>query len=83
MAPNLAFVLHTGDMVDRGGKQSEWDTFFQASTNLRRIPMVGSPGNHEYYHYSTGEYSAKFYNAHFNSPKNGPAELLGSTSFHL
>lgn len=83
MAPNLAFVLHTGDMVDRGGKQSEWDTFFQASTNLRRIPMVGSPGNHEYYHYSTGEYSAKFYNAHFNSPKNGPAELLGSTSYFI
>lgn len=82
-APNLAFILHAGDMVDRGGKQSEWDNFFEGSTHLKHLPIAGTPGNHEYYHYSTGEINAKFYNAHFNNPKNGPDYHLNSTYYFI
>lgn len=42
------FLLHTGDMVERGGLESEWDLFFQ----IERPLLVGTPifpaiGNHD------------------------------------
>jgi hypothetical protein len=83
MDPSLGFVLTTGDMVDRGGNATYWENFFTASTNLSHLPMIGTPGNHEYYHYAVGETDARYFNAFFNSPKNGPAKYLNSTSYFV
>jgi predicted phosphodiesterase len=45
---NIEFVLHTGDMVERGGKQSQWDLFFQIERPLLvDRPILPSIGNHD------------------------------------
>jgi chitodextrinase len=79
--PNIAFTMITGDITDRGGLEEQWNMFFQAGTNLNRMPMLTVPGNHEYY-FDTGAYtSVDYYNAYFNNPKNGPDQYKNSTYF--
>jgi predicted phosphohydrolase len=42
------FALHTGDLVGFGGRDSEWDTFFDIEAPLMvNAPLYPSPGNHE------------------------------------
>ena len=44
----LAFVVHTGDMVNTGGSEERWDTFFQIEAGLlSRTPLIPVYGNHE------------------------------------
>ncbi len=44
------FILNTGDIVDIGGKDSQWYDFFDTAKNyLLKIPMVAAIGNHDYY----------------------------------
>lgn len=43
------FSVHTGDLVDEGTLQSDWDSFFEsASPLLRTGALWPSMGNHEY-----------------------------------
>jgi len=49
LAPD--FVIHTGDMVNKGGDVAEWDTFFSVEQDLlRSIPQFPVIGNHEQEH---------------------------------
>lgn len=42
-------ILHTGDMVDFGGTQEEWDAWFGAASSvLARRHLYVAHGNHEY-----------------------------------
>lgn len=42
------FAVHTGDMVERGGKKNQWDNFFQIERPLlRKMPILPSIGNHD------------------------------------
>jgi len=42
------FVLHTGDLVDRGTVKAEWETFFEIERELMaRAPLFPALGNHE------------------------------------
>jgi hypothetical protein len=42
-------VLHTGDVVERGTEEGDWDRFFAvAAPLLSRVPVYLTPGNHEY-----------------------------------
>jgi Icc-related predicted phosphoesterase len=42
------FVVHTGDMVERGGKQDQWNLFFQIERPLlRKAPILPAIGNHD------------------------------------
>lgn len=44
----IEFYVHTGDMVDRGGIQSQWDLFFQIERPLMvKTPVVPAIGNHD------------------------------------
>jgi 3',5'-cyclic AMP phosphodiesterase CpdA len=46
LAPD--FVLHTGDLVARGGVSSDWWTFFEIERDLMaRMPLFPALGNHE------------------------------------
>jgi acid phosphatase type 7 len=46
---NAAFVLHTGDLVFRGEKESHWELFFrQVQRIFAAIPFQPSIGNHDY-----------------------------------
>ncbi|MFU8770383.1 MAG: metallophosphoesterase, partial [Desulfotignum sp.] len=48
-APDAAFWLFAGDMVDNGPDDREWAEFFAAvSWMARTFPLVPVPGNHEY-----------------------------------
>lgn len=60
------FLVHTGDMVERGGIRQQWDTFFQIERPLlRTVPILPSIGNHDigargyYRHYFLHELWAK------------------------
>lgn len=42
-------VIHTGDVVERGTEEGDWDRFFAvAGPLLARMPVYLTPGNHEY-----------------------------------
>ena len=45
---DIDFFVHTGDMVERGGKPEEWTTFFQIERELMaKAPIVPAIGNHD------------------------------------
>ena len=45
---DVAFVVHTGDMVHRGGVKEQWDLFFQIERPLLvDTPIFPSIGNHD------------------------------------
>ncbi|MEL7042887.1 MAG: FN3 domain-containing metallophosphoesterase family protein [Pseudomonadota bacterium] len=48
-APNARFVLHAGDLVNKGDRDLEWGEWFQASGFIHAmIPVIPVAGNHEY-----------------------------------
>ncbi|MEM6828162.1 MAG: FN3 domain-containing metallophosphoesterase family protein [Pseudomonadota bacterium] len=48
-APDARFILHAGDMVNRGSRDLEWANWFKAGGFIHgMIPVVGVTGNHEY-----------------------------------
>jgi predicted MPP superfamily phosphohydrolase len=45
---DIDFVIHTGDMVANGGRDAEWDQFFQIERPLlSHVPILPSIGNHD------------------------------------
>jgi Icc-related predicted phosphoesterase len=45
---DIDFLIHTGDMVEQGGIQDQWHTFFQIERPLlNHVPIVPSIGNHD------------------------------------
>lgn len=45
---DIDFFLHTGDMVERGGKMDQWVTFFQIERPLMmKAPIIPAIGNHD------------------------------------
>lgn len=76
--PNISFIVDGGDLVDTGGEAAIWDIYFEKAESLKKLPVIGIPGNHEYYHdYRSGDNTYfKLYNA---NPLNGPEESRGAT----
>ncbi len=51
--PDLAIM--TGDLVDRGSDQADWQRYFEiAAPLLRQVPVFPASGNHDLYHLSHG-----------------------------
>jgi hypothetical protein len=49
LAEDPDLVLHTGDVVERGTEEGDWDRYFAvAGPLLSRVPVYLTPGNHEY-----------------------------------
>ena len=45
---DIDFFLHTGDMVERGGKPEQWTTFFKIERELMaKAPIIPAIGNHD------------------------------------
>ena len=43
-------ILIAGDLVESGGEQRDWDEFWRHNRDVAgSIPLLPSPGNHEYY----------------------------------
>ncbi len=71
--PDVAFILHAGDMINNR-KEWEWDEWFQAGSFIHSmIPVVPVAGNHEHYRGQNKEIKLmKSWTQQFTLPKNGP-----------
>lgn len=76
-APKADFFLHAGDLVNRANRDSEWSEWFKAGGWVHAtIPVIATPGNHEYYRTPTGERKLSNKWRHtFTFPEHGPAGL--------
>jgi hypothetical protein len=71
--PDIRFIVHAGDMVNRGKNSQEWDWFFEAGEEqFRNLPLASVVGNHE-----TGglnitgpQQENTAYLGYFNNPSN-------------
>jgi 3',5'-cyclic AMP phosphodiesterase CpdA len=87
-APAARFIVHAGDLVDRGTSDANWGEWFQAAGWINQVvPSLPSPGNHEY-EKSKAEQSkdsshqiTAHWRAQFALPENGPAGLEETAYF--
>jgi acid phosphatase type 7 len=78
--PDAAFILFIGDMIERPHDEY-WKEFFREGGNIfRTIPVVASPGNHEY-HKGIIQKIDERWMAHFSFPQNGPKDFLGRVCY--
>ncbi|NOV02156.1 phosphodiester glycosidase family protein [Paenibacillus planticolens] len=73
--PDAEFMVHAGDMIDSGFKESEWNMWFSAAQDkLMNKTLVALIGNHEV----MGMRENNDFLAHFNQPGNGVSTLKGT-----
>lgn len=78
--PNAAFILFIGDMIERPHDEY-WKEFFREGGDIfRTIPVVASPGNHEYLKGAIQKIDERWM-AHFSFPQNGPKDFLGRVCY--
>jgi 3',5'-cyclic AMP phosphodiesterase CpdA len=54
-APRAAFTLHAGDLINRANRDAEWGEWFGAPAWVNgMVPVVPTPGNHEYFNDGAG-----------------------------
>jgi 3',5'-cyclic AMP phosphodiesterase CpdA len=71
--PKAKFILHAGDLVDRGSSDAEWGEWHAAAGWINgMVPSVPTPGNHEYAG-KTG--LTEHWRAQFTLPEHGPPAL--------
>lgn len=55
-APDARFILHAGDLVNRGSRDLEWAHWFRAGSFIHgMIPAIPVAGNHEYDDYALSQ----------------------------
>lgn len=80
---NVDYVVITGDLIDRGGIENHWASFFKGQTALLGKKIASIPGNHEHYLSESSSYvSAEIYNQFFNNPDNG-ADCRKNSSYYF
>ncbi|ANE46231.1 metallophosphoesterase [Paenibacillus swuensis] len=73
--PDAQFVMHAGDMVDKGYLENEWNMWYStAQEQLLKTTLVSVIGNHEY----SDKTGNSDFNAHFNQAGNGLENLKGT-----
>ena len=61
-APRAAFTLHAGDLVDNNDWDSEWGDWHQGPDWVNgTIPVIATPGNHEYRRIGQGSRSDRYW----------------------
>lgn len=83
-APKATFLLHAGDLINRGDADHEWGEWFHSLGWMSgTIPQIAVPGNHEYS--KVAENAERGLTAHwrpqFELPKNGPMGLEESVYY--
>ncbi len=77
-SPNSGFMLYAGDLINRAGRDTEWQGWFDAGSFIyATIPQIMTPGNHDYQDLTLDPH----WNSQFTLPKNGPAGLDGTCYF--
>ncbi|MUG67173.1 metallophosphoesterase [Paenibacillus campinasensis] len=73
--PDAEFMVHAGDMVDKGFLEEQWNHWFGAAQgHLMNTTLVSAIGNHEV----MGTKENGDFLAHFNQPGNGLDHLKGT-----
>jgi 3',5'-cyclic AMP phosphodiesterase CpdA len=78
-APRAAFTLHAGDLINNAHRDEQWGEWFGAPAWVNAsVPVVPSPGNHEYAKLDEKDASAprvlsRNWRPQFTLPENGPA----------
>jgi hypothetical protein len=86
-APRARFMLHAGDLVNRGNRDAEWGEWCAAGGWVNgMIPTIAIPGNHEYDINRVDpppeevdqniRHLCRRWRARFEFPENGPSDLL-------
>lgn len=71
--PQVDFMLHAGDLINRHDHDVEWGEWFYAGNFIHAtVPSVMTPGNHEY---GKGVTLSPQWRPQFNLPLNGPKGL--------
>lgn len=92
-APRARFMLHAGDLVNRGNRDAEWGEWCDAGGWVNSmIPTIAIPGNHEYDINRVDpppeevdkdiRRLCRRWRARFEFPENGPPDLL-ETCYYL
>jgi 3',5'-cyclic AMP phosphodiesterase CpdA len=79
-APRARFIVHAGDLVNRGNRDAEWGEWFGGAGWVNgMVPSVPTPGNHEYPAVSEEKDAKRSLSNHwrpqFALPEHGPAGL--------
>ena len=76
-APQADFIVHAGDLINRGKRDAEWGEWALAGGwILGSLPSLATPGNHEYPGNGLGERAlAAHWRPQFALPTNGPPGL--------
>lgn len=70
--PDVDFMLHAGDLINRHDRDEEWGEWFYAGSFIHAmVPSVMTPGNHEY----KNVILSPQWRPQFNLPTNGPKGL--------
>ncbi|WP_165246315.1 purple acid phosphatase family protein [Paludisphaera soli] len=90
-APDSAFLVHAGDLINRGASDALWGEWFGAGAWINgMVPSVPSPGNHEYERPRLPDGTVvpdskgvltSHWRAQFALPENGPAGLEEAAYF--
>ncbi len=78
--PQVDFMLHAGDLINRSNADIEWGEWFYAGSFIHAtVPSLMTPGNHEY---ASGVILSPQWKKQFNLPANGP-EGLEETCYQI
>lgn len=85
-APKARFIVHAGDLVNRGHSDADWGEWFYSGGWVNgMVPSVPTPGNHEYAKTSDAPDAKRTLTAHwraqFTLPENGPEGLEESVYY--
>ena len=87
-SPRAAFTLHAGDLINNANRDAQWGEWFGAPAWVNAtIPVVPTPGNHEYANAVEDDSKSprqlsRHWAPQFALPENGPAELP-ETSYYF
>lgn len=77
-SPNCSFMLYGGDIINRAGRDLEWEEWFMAGSYIYgMVPQVLTPGNHDY----SGLKIDPHWKYQFTQPGNGPEEVKNTCYF--
>lgn len=72
-AADAAFTLHAGDLINRAENDEQWGEWFNAPGWVNAvIPVIATPGNHEYSSEQGTRRLSSFWQPQFTFPQNGP-----------
>ena len=79
-APQAAFMLHAGDLINRAENDADWGEWFYAGGWLNgMLPSIPAPGNHEQAKGdANGPQLSRHWRRSFTLPENGPEKLQES-----